>query len=69
MVSDHDPPLQSTKTVLRVLQEQWDECLNLQDLCGLFHQNVVVLESCKREVGTVSWFSIKADFFLSDENI
>lgn len=47
MVTDHDPSLESGAPVLRVLEEKWDERLDFQDLGRLFHQYVVVFESCK----------------------
>lgn len=46
MVADHDPPLQPGATVLRILEQQRNECLDLQDLGGLLHKDVVVFETC-----------------------
>ena len=45
MIADHDPAFQSIHAVLRILQEQRYERLDLENLRGLLHQNVVVLEA------------------------
>lgn len=45
VVADHDPALESASSVVvRILEQQRNERLNLQDLGGLFHQDVVILE-------------------------